>query len=89
MWTIYKTKRKNTKIKKTGDLRDIYQNEIYKVCFPHDMVDGVFKHLTRKVAAVKDRALYNRWMESCLYSVFTERFIRTVKNKMYKYLTSI
>ena len=54
MWTIYKKQRKNTKIKKkTGDLRYIYQNELDKACFQHDMAYGDFKDLTRRASSDK------------------------------------
>ena len=34
-----------TKFKETGDSRYIYQNELDKVCFQHDMAYGDFKDL--------------------------------------------
>ena len=38
-----KKKRKNKKNIKTGDSRYIYQNELDKACFQHDMAYGDFK----------------------------------------------
>ena len=35
-------KKKNKKKKQTGDSRYIYQNELDKFCFQHDMVSGDF-----------------------------------------------
>ena len=42
-------------IKQTVDSRYIYQNELDKSCFQHDMGCGDFKDLNRKTAA--DKAL--------------------------------
>ena len=53
MWTIYKKQRKNTKIQDIGDSRYIYQNELEKACFQHDMVYGDFKDLIRRTASEK------------------------------------
>ena len=39
--------------KQTGDSRYIYQNELDKVCFRHDMAYGDFKDLTRKKLLIK------------------------------------
>ena len=36
------------KLKGTGDSRYIYQNELDKACFQHDMAFGDFKDLTRR-----------------------------------------
>ena len=41
------------KFKETGNLRYIYQNELDKVCFQHDMAYGNFKNLTRRTASDK------------------------------------
>ena len=41
-----KNKERIQKFKVTGDLRYIYQNELDKACFPHDMAFGDFKDLT-------------------------------------------
>ena len=37
----------------TGDSRYIYQNELDKACFQHDMAYGDFKDLTRRTASDK------------------------------------
>ena len=44
---------KKTKIKETGDSRYVYQNELDKDCFQHDMDYGDFKDLTRITVSVK------------------------------------
>ena len=41
------------KIKETGDSRYIYQNELEKACFQHDMAYGDFKDLNRRTGADK------------------------------------
>ena len=41
------------KFKETGDSRYIYQNELDKACFQHDMDYGDFKYLTRRTASDK------------------------------------
>ena len=41
------------KFKETGNSRYIYQNELDKACFLHDMAYEVFKDLTRRTASVK------------------------------------
>ena len=48
-----KKKEKMQKLKETGDLRHIYQNELDKSCFQHDMAYGDFKDLPRKAASDK------------------------------------
>ena len=46
------------KFKETGDSRYIYQNELDKVCFQHDMSYADFKDLTRWT--VSDKVLPNK-----------------------------
>ena len=41
------------KFKETENSRYIYQNELDKVCFQHDMAYGDFKDLNRRTAADK------------------------------------
>ena len=48
------TKNKTTqKFKETGHLRYIYQNQLDKACFQHDMADGDFKGLYKRIAATR------------------------------------
>ena len=49
------TKDKETiqKFKEAGDRQYIYQNELDKACFQHDIVCGDFKNLTRRTASDK------------------------------------
>ena len=41
------------KFKEVKDSQYIYQNELEKACFEHDMAHGDFKHLTRRTASDK------------------------------------
>ena len=52
-----KTKEKILKIKETGDSRYIYQNELDKACFQHDMAYGDFKDLNRRIFVDKYYAI--------------------------------
>ena len=45
--------KKEYKFKETGDSRCIYQNELDKTCFQHDMAYRNFKDLTRRTASDK------------------------------------
>ena len=78
-----KTKEKNLKIKETGDSRYIYQNELDKACFQHDMAYGDFKDLARRTASdkvLRDKAFniaknpkydgYQRGLSSIVYKFF-------------------
>ena len=51
--TFTKNKERIQKFKETGDSRYIYQNELDKACFQHDMAYGDFKDLTRRTASDK------------------------------------
>ena len=53
-----KNKGRIQKFKETVDSRYIYQNELDKVCFKHDMVYEYFKDLSRRIAS--DKVLRNR-----------------------------
>ena len=53
-----KNKEQIQKIEETGDSKYIYQNEIDKTCFQHDMAYGDFKHLPRGTAT--DRVLRDK-----------------------------
>ena len=48
-----KNKERIQKNKQTEGLRYIYQNELEKACFQHDMAYGEFKDLTRRTASDK------------------------------------
>ena len=53
-----KNKERIQKFKETGDSRYIYQNELDKACFQHDMAYGDFKDLTRRTNS--DKVLYDK-----------------------------
>ena len=53
-----KNKERIQKFKETGDSWYIYQNELDKVCFQHDMAYGDFKNLTRRKAS--NKVLHNK-----------------------------
>ena len=48
-----KKKERIKKFKETGDSRYIYQNELDKACFEHDVACGDFKDLNRRTAVDK------------------------------------
>ena len=48
-----KMKNRIRKIKERGDSRYIYQNELDKACFQHDIAYGDFKDLNRRTIADK------------------------------------
>ena len=58
MWIIYEQQRKNKKDEETGDSRYIYQDELDKACFQHDMDYGDFKDLNRRTTA--DKVLHHK-----------------------------
>ena len=77
---------KNKERKQTGDSRYIYQNELDKACFQHDMAYGDFTDLTRTTASdkmLRDKAFniaknskyegYQRGLASILYKFFDKK----------------
>ena len=78
-----KNKERIQKFKETGDSQYIYQNELDKACFQHDMAYGDFKDLTRRTASdkiLRDKAFniaknpkydgYQRGIASMVYKLF-------------------
>ena len=57
-----KEKERIEKFKETGDSRYIYQNELHKTCFQHNMAYGDFKNLPRRTAS--DKKLCNKAFNS-------------------------
>ena len=53
-----KNKERTQKFKETGDTNYIYENELDKACFQHDMSWGYFKDLARRTAF--DKILRNK-----------------------------
>ena len=81
-----KNKERIQKFKETGDSRYIYQNELDKACFQHDMAYGDFKDLTRRTASdkiLRDKAFniaknpkydgYQRGLASMVYKFFDKK----------------
>ena len=63
-----KNKTRIQNVKEAGDSPYIYQNELDKTCFQHDMAYGDFKDLTRRTASDK---------------ILREKPFNTVKNTKY------
>ena len=81
-----KNKERIHKFKETRDSRYIYQNELNKACFQHDMAWGDFKYLTRRTASdkvLRDKAFniaknpkydgYQTGLALMFYRVFDKR----------------
>ena len=99
MYTISKSKERIQKSKETRYSQYIYENELDKVCFQHDMADGDFKDLTRRTASdkiLRDKAFnfaknpkydgYRRGLASMVYEFFDKK-IQVAKLKMKIFLT--
>ena len=91
MWTIKKNKERIQKFKETGDSRYIYQNELGKACFQHDMAYGDFKDLIRRTVSdklLRDKAFniaknpkydgYQRGLASTDYRFFDKKTVSGV-----------
>ena len=90
-----KNKEKIQKFKEIGDSRYIYQNELNKACFQHDIAFGDFKDLNRRTSTdkvLRDKAFYiaknqkydgyQRGLASVVYKVFdNETSGSGIKNK--------
>ena len=81
-----KNKERIQKFKETGDSRYIYQKELDKACFQHDMAHGDFKDITRRTASdqiLRDKAFniaknpkydrYQRGPALMVYKCFDKR----------------
>ena len=81
-----KNKERIQKFKETGDARYIYQNELDKACFQHDMVYGEFKDLAKRTTldkGLRDKAFniaknpkydgYQRGLASMVYTFFDKK----------------
>ena len=93
---LQKNKKIIKKFKETGDSRYIYQNELDKACFQHDMAYGDFKDLTSRTASDKilhDKAFniakkskcdeYPRGYDPVVYKFFDKKtFGCTVENQI-------
>ena len=83
---LTKNEERIKKFKETGDSRYIYQNELDRACFQHDMAYEDFKDLNRRTAADKvlcDKAFniaknpkydgYQRGLASMVYKFFVKK----------------
>ena len=74
------------KFKETGGSQYIYQNELDKACFEHDMTYGDLRHLTRITVSdkiLRDKAFniaknpkydgYQRGLASMIYTFFDKK----------------
>ena len=81
-----KSKERTQEFKETGDSRHIYQNDLDKACFQHDMVSGDFKDLTKGTASyrvLRDKAFniaknpkydgYQRGLASMVHKFFNKK----------------
>ena len=92
---LQKNKERIHKFKQTGDSRYIYQNELDKACFQHDMAYGNFKDLTRRTPSdkiLRDKAFnitknlkydgYQRGLASMVYKFYNKKaFGSAIKNE--------
>ena len=78
-----KNKERIQKFKETGDSLYIYQNELDKACFQHDMAYGAFKHLTRRT--VSDKILRDKAFNIARNSKYDgyQRGIASMVNKFF------
>ena len=94
-----KNRKRIKKIKETGDSRYVYQNELDKACFQHDMAYGDFKNLNTRTAAeivLRDKAFniaknrkydgYQCGLASMVYKCFEKKASGgTTKNEIIFY----
>ena len=86
MWAFTKNKERIQKFKETVDTNCIYENELDKTCFEHDMTYGKFKNLKRRTFSdkiLRDKALniaknpkydgYQRCLASTMYKLFDKK----------------
>ena len=80
---------------KTRDLQQIYQNELDKACFQHDMAYRDFKYLAKRTTSDKilpDKTFntatnprydgYQRGLASMVYKLFDKKSsVSSIKNK--------
>ena len=81
-----KNKERMKKFKEAGDLTYIYEKELDRACFQHNMAYGDFKDLSRRIAAdkvLRDKAFnidkdpkyhgYQRRLASMVYKLFDKK----------------
>ena len=78
-----KNKVRIQKFKETGDSRYIYQNELDKACFQHDMAYEDFKDLTRRTAS--DKILHNKAFNIATKNPKYDEYQRGLASMFYKF----
>ena len=86
LWAFTKNKERIQKFKETVDTNCIYENELDKTCFEHDITYGKFKNLKRRTFSdkiLRDKALniaknpkydgYQRCLASTMYKIFDKK----------------
>ena len=84
--TFTRNKVRIQKFKETRDSRCIYTNELDKACFEHDMAEGDFKDLAKRIAqdkVLRDKEFnitknpkndgYQKGLASIVYKVFDKK----------------
>ena len=84
--TFTENEKRIQKFKQTGDSRYCHKSELDKACFQHDMANGDFKDLEKRIAAdkvLRDKAFniakdlrydgYQRGLESMVYKFFDKK----------------
>ena len=80
-WPLTKNKERTNKFKEAGDSRYIYQNELDKAFFQHDMAHADFDDLDRKTTANKAFNIaknpkydgYQHGLASMVYNFFDKK----------------
>ena len=70
---LQKNKERIQKFKETGDSRYIYQNELDKACFYHDMVYGDFKDLNKRTTS--DKILHYKVFNTAKYDEYQQKVL--------------
>ena len=81
-----KKKERIKKIKETGDSKYIYQKELDKVCFQHDMAYGDFKDLNRRTAS--DKLLHDKAFIIAKYPKY-DGYQHGLASMVYKYFDKV
>ena len=77
-----KNKERIQEFKETGDTKYIYENELDKACFQHDMGYGGFKNLARRTAS--DKVLHNKALNIAKNPKY-DGYRRVLASMVYKY----
>ena len=78
-----KNKERIQTFKETGDLQYIYQNELDKACFQHDMTYGDFKDLTRRTASDEILRILRIWY-NIVINLKSDEYQRGLASKVYR-----